>query len=121
MYPDWTLVAGYPDFIEGLHSTEGNLLIMINDLVKIIGQIKNKISDTSDVIWTKYETAKEFRDDLDGYITRLKVNDKSCLEELKVLFAPTGSFQEHSISNGWSDEYLMLAEEFDKIYYQLKE
>ena len=93
---------------------------MINELIKIIELIKNKISDSSDVTWTQYETAKEFRDDLDRYVARLKINDKSCLEHLNVLFAPTGSLQEHSISNGWSDEYLRLAEQFDKISYGLK-
>ena len=93
---------------------------MINELIKIIELIKNKISDSSDVTWTQYETAKEFRDDLDRYVARLKINDKSCLEDLNVLFAPTGSLQEHSISNGWSDEYLRLAEQFDKISYGLK-
>ena len=93
---------------------------MINELIKMIELIKNKISDSSDVIWTQYETAKEFRDDLDRYITRLTLNDKSCLEDMKVLFAPTGSLQEHSISNGWSDEYVRVAEQFDKIYYQLR-
>jgi len=39
---------------------------------------------------------------------------------LNMLFAPTGTFQEHSISNGWSNEYLALAEKFDKIYDALK-
>jgi hypothetical protein len=93
---------------------------MINELIKIIELIKDNISDCSDVIWTKYETAKEFRDDLDRYMARLKLNDKSCLEELNVLFAPTGYLQEHSISNGWSDEYVRLAAQFDKIYCSLK-
>ena len=93
---------------------------MIDEIIKIIEIVKNKISDSSDVIWTRYESAKEFRDDLDGYITRLKANDKSCLEELNILFAPTGSLQEHSISNGWSKEFLRISEIFDKIYYSLK-
>ena len=93
---------------------------MIDELIKLIEVIKNKISDSPDAAWTKYETAKEFRNDLERYITLLRVNDKDCLEDLKILFAPTASLQEHSISNGWSDEYLRLAEQFDKIYHRLK-
>ena len=93
---------------------------MINEIIEIIELIKNKISDSSDLIWTRYKSSKEFRDDLDGYILRLKANDNSCLEELNILFAPTGSFQEHSISNGWADEYLAFAERFEEIYAALK-
>ena len=94
---------------------------MIDELIKIIGVIKNKVSDSSDVVWTRYESVKEFRDDLDNYIIRLKANDKSCLEEIYILFAPTGSLQEHSISNGWADEYINLADRFDKLYKDLKQ
>ncbi len=93
---------------------------MIDEIIKIIEIVKNKISDSSDVVWTRYGSAKKFKDDLDTYIIRLKTNDKSCLKELNILFLPTGSIQEHSISNGWADEYLILAEEFEKIYNQLK-
>ncbi|GAA5496769.1 hypothetical protein Rhal01_02954 [Rubritalea halochordaticola] len=32
---------------------------------------------------------------------------------LNMLFGPTGSIQEISIDNGWGDEFLRLAEEFD--------
>jgi hypothetical protein len=33
--------------------------------------------------------------------------------ELSVLFAPTGPVQEVSVSSGWGDEFLILANEFD--------
>ena len=88
---------------------------MTDEIIKIIEIVKSKVSDRSDVVWTKYSNPKEFSDDLDNYINRLKANDISCLGDLKILFAPTGSLQEHSISNGWADEYLVLAERFDKI------
>ena len=35
--------------------------------------------------------------------------------ELKTLFAPTGALQETSMSNGWSNEYITLAAEFDEL------
>ncbi|NOW96556.1 hypothetical protein FHW89_003229 [Mucilaginibacter sp. SG564] len=37
-----------------------------------------------------------------------------------MLFAPTGTFQELSISNGWSHEYLNLAHQFDVYYEKFK-
>jgi len=33
---------------------------------------------------------------------------------LKLLFAPTGSLQESSMSNGWANEFLALSSEFDE-------
>jgi hypothetical protein len=42
-------------------------------------------------------------------------------EHYTVLFAPTGPLQEISISNGWSEIFLKLAEEFDKLEYLIKE
>ncbi len=40
---------------------------------------------------------------------------------LDILYAPTGSIQELSISNGWAKIYLELAEAFDKTSYTLNE
>lgn len=37
------------------------------------------------------------------------------LEELKLLFAPTGDLQETSMGNGWGDEYLELSSKFDTL------
>ena len=38
-----------------------------------------------------------------------------------ILFAPTGAIQEIAISNGWSKEYMKLAEEYDGLAYLLKD
>ena len=42
-------------------------------------------------------------------------------ENLSIQFAPTGPLQEISISNGWDKVFLLLAEEYDKYAYCLKE
>jgi len=41
------------------------------------------------------------------------LNGKPAIDELHVLFAPTGDIQEHSIAGGWGPEFLKLAERFD--------
>jgi hypothetical protein len=46
----------------------------------------------------------------------LEENHKTGLEFFQLLFLPTGTLQEISIQNGWSEEYLKLATEFDTIY-----
>ncbi|HLO98993.1 MAG TPA: hypothetical protein VK171_10400 [Fimbriimonas sp.] len=39
--------------------------------------------------------------------------------EISILFAPTGPMQELAMSSGWSDEFLLLADEFDAVVRQL--
>jgi hypothetical protein len=89
---------------------------MLQDIIHIIKKVQEKVSDDSDVVWTRYSTPAEMRADLNVCIRQLQEGDTSCLEHLNILFAPTGAFQEHSISNGWDDEYLRQAEKFDRLY-----
>jgi len=89
---------------------------MTQELIDILKIVKSKLTDESDLIWTRYDTSKQLRDELDNYIKQLKEGDSSCLEKLNMHFAPTSTFQEHSIVNGWADEYIKLSDRFDKIY-----
>ena len=93
---------------------------MREELNLILEKIKLKIADDSNMVWTGYDSAKELRDEIDVYINQIKNGDLNGLADLNTYFLPTSTFQEHSISNGWPDEYLRLAEEFDKIYHSLK-
>lgn len=89
---------------------------MNQELIDIISKVKDKISDDSDMVWTHYDTAKALRDELELYTQELRNGDVSSLEKIKLLFLPTATLQEHSISNSWPDEYLILAEKFDNLY-----
>ena len=89
---------------------------MTQDLISLIEKVKEKITDNSAIIWTGYNSAKELRDELESYIEQLKSGDTSSIEELHTHFLPTSTFQEHSISNGWADEYIRLSEKFDSLY-----
>jgi len=93
---------------------------MTKDLIGILNKVKEKISDNSDMVWTNYASAKAFREELQGYIDELEENNISSLETLQHLFLPTATLQEHSISNGWSDEYMKLSDEFDQLYSAMK-
>jgi hypothetical protein len=37
-----------------------------------------------------------------------------------VEFLPTSTYQELAMSNGWSEEYLQIAEKLDSIYKRIK-
>ncbi|MFY7839221.1 MAG: hypothetical protein ACOVP7_03045 [Lacibacter sp.] len=93
---------------------------MISRLIMLLEKVKDKVSDESDVVWTGYDTPKELREEIQLYITELSVGNLQSLEALHGHFLPTSTFQEHSLSNGWSDEYIRLAEKFDYIYTSLK-
>lgn len=52
---------------------------------------------------------------LDREIWKLEESSPVEIDFLRFLFAPTGPLQDTSISNTWADEFLALAERFDKI------
>ncbi len=91
----------------------------MKDLIRILLLVKSKVTDESDMLWTYFETPLACRNEIDGFICQLEKEDISCLTEINIHFIATGTFQEHALMNGWSDEYLTLAEEFDKIYNRL--
>ena len=93
---------------------------MIKDLIDIIEKVKDKITDDGNMLWTGYNSAKELRDELESYTQELQEGNKTCLEKLQTLFLPTATLQEHSISNRWADEYIVLSENFDKLYATMK-
>lgn len=70
---------------------------IIKDAINIIKHVKNKITDASDMVWTRYDTAKQLRDELELYIQHLQNGDLSPLEQMKFLFLPTATLQKHSI------------------------
>ena len=94
---------------------------MIQELIDILSCVKAKFSDNSDMDWTTYEKAKEVRDELDDCIEKLSQDDKNCLDNLNIHFLPTSTFQEHSIQNDWTKEYMLLSEKFDRIYNTMKD
>lgn len=90
------------------------------EAVNILLLIREKITDDSDLMWTSYETAEELRTEIDQCIEGLGRNDKEILNNITYHFAPASTFQEHSLQNGWSDDYQKLAERFDELFKQLK-
>lgn len=89
-------------------------------LIEMLKQIKSRTGKDADTSWSSYDDPQELRDELDDYISQLTDGNEEVLDTLNLLFAPTSTFQELSIANDWSDEYLTMAEEFDKIYEKIK-
>jgi len=89
---------------------------------EIIETIKMKITDDTDLRWTNYNSSEELIAEINLNSILFEEKNKAGLEFFQLLFLPTGTLQEISIQNGWSEQYLILAAEFDSIYekvYQL--
>ncbi|WP_343636128.1 hypothetical protein [Fluviicola sp.] len=89
-------------------------------LLQILEIIKSTINPETELIFSYFESVEKLIRELDELSEAVKNGNLESLEELSMHFAPTSSFQELSIQNGWSDEYLKLAESFDRIYSNYK-
>lgn len=97
-------------------------IVGFNDFQKIgqlLRKIKAKIQDDTDVLWTHYNDTKTFIEDLESDIKSIENCDRKTLEKIKINFLPTSTYQEISISNNWSDEFLRIASEFDNLYNRI--
>ncbi|MGN8067671.1 hypothetical protein [Mucilaginibacter sp. 22184] len=90
------------------------------EVIEILEIIQSKIDIQTDIVWTRFNSAQDLTNELTDCIQKLRVGDHQTLKEVYMLFAPTGTFQELSISNGWSHEYLNLAHQFDVYYEKFK-
>jgi hypothetical protein len=93
---------------------------LIQKLIKVLKAIKANIHDDADCTWSYYETPQKARNEIDQYISELEKGNINSLPEISVHFAPTSAYQELSLQNNWSKEYLKLSTQFDKIQGGLK-
>lgn len=89
-------------------------------IIEILVAIKNTVDSKTDVVWTKFDSSDELISDLDKKINRLQSSDYDTLADVYLMFLPTGTYQELSISNGWADNYIVLSEQFDYYYKIIK-
>ncbi|HOX05019.1 MAG TPA: hypothetical protein PK280_01350 [Planctomycetota bacterium] len=71
-------------------------------------------------IWSRWKEASEAVAEVQQHISRLASGDYSQLCQLDLLFGATGAIQEVSVSSGWGDKFVVLAERFDKELATLK-
>ena len=93
---------------------------LLQELIAILKAIKANIHSDSDCSWSYYETPQQVHDEIDHYISELEMGNSASIEDISVHFAPTAMFQELSLQNNWSKEYLLISSQFDKIVKELK-
>ncbi len=87
---------------------------------QILETIKVFTTDESDTVWAGYDNGKSFLIDLHNDITNIAFCNFETLDKLNLEFAPTSTYQEISLSNGWANEFLNLAQQFDNLYEKIK-
>ncbi|TNE28695.1 MAG: hypothetical protein EP346_08395 [Bacteroidetes bacterium] len=92
----------------------------MQQIESILLTILTKITDQTDVIWAGYNSPAELRKEIELNIEQLKAGNEEALQKFNIMFAPTSVFQELAQSNGWHDEYMKLAREFDERYEVVK-
>ena len=91
------------------------------EILEIMANIKSRINDETDTVWAGFDNAEILTKELDSDQKQIELLDFDTLEKIMVEFLPTSTYQELAMSNGWSDEYLKIAEKFDSIHKRIKE
>lgn len=74
----------------------------------------------NDFSWSGWDGEDDAAREIDGIIFQLKSGQLPDPAQMRVLFAPTGPLQELSMSSGWGEEFLLLAESFDREFEQVQ-
>lgn len=88
----------------------------VKKIIDILIIIKNKIDDNTGLVGSRFETPQSLISYIDFKIQELQSGMYASFDNINILFAPTGTMQEISISNGWAEEFLQIAAQFDDAY-----
>jgi hypothetical protein len=83
------------------------LLFVLEEARELLAAAENDFS------WSSWQGRDDALDEIDTLLSVLRSGRLPSVLTLKVLFAPTGPIQEVSLSSGWGDAFIELAERFD--------
>ena len=87
-----------------------------DELVEVLRETRELLArPDNNFIWSYWDSATDALREFDAFITQIESGDTSRRSDLELLFAPTGSIQEVSISSGWGQELLALSARFDAV------
>jgi hypothetical protein len=85
------------------------------NLIDVLDEARSLLAEPdNDFAWSSWKAAGAACREIDRLVSLLASGSLPPRGELSVLFAPTGPIQEVSISSGWGDEFLRLAQRFDR-------
>ena len=65
-------------------------------------------------VWSPWNDTGAALGEIDALLERVSLGSSADSNDLRRLFAPTGPLQELSLSSGWGEAYLKLAERMDE-------
>jgi hypothetical protein len=83
------------------------LLEALRDTRELLARLDN------DFAWSAWKDADAALRELDALIECVRSDAVPDSQQLRALFAPTGPIQEVSLSGGWADTFLGLADRID--------
>ena len=90
----------------------------LQKLINILKQARTLLDlERNDFSRSSWKDRNHAISEIDSIIVTLETGS---VPEFRGLFAPTGPIQEVSLSSGWAQEFLDLAEQFDKEYENVK-
>lgn len=92
----------------GLAGDKQKLIVVLREAKELLARPDN------DFAWSSWKDAASALQELDGLISQLESSQLPERLDLEVLFAPTGPIQEVSLSSGWSEDFIKLADRFDR-------
>ena len=85
-----------------------------DDLIRVFLEARTLLAlPNNDYSWSSWESAHDAISEVNGIVLSLQSGHLPDMLTMQVLFAATGPMQEVSLSSGWSNSFLELAERFD--------
>jgi hypothetical protein len=87
---------------------------MHQTLIQVLREARELlVRPDNDFTWSSWEDAEAALKEIDGILSRLESGDPPRRGGIEILFLPTGPIQEVSLSSGWGQEFVDLANRFD--------
>lgn len=87
----------------------GSLIHILESAIELVSLPDN------DFCWSYWESEEEAKQEILYLIGSVKNGVLPEQEKISVLFAVTGPLQEVSMSSGWADAYLKIADKYDEV------
>ena len=69
----------------------------------------------NDFCWSSWSSEQEAKQEMESLISIVKNGALPDRVKISFLFAPTGPLQEVSLSSGWAEAFLKVAEKYDEV------
>jgi hypothetical protein len=86
----------------------------LGKLISVLEDVRRLLSlPDNDFAWSSWNDCNDAVGEIDTNLSALRAGVQPEKLTLQVLFAPTGPIQEVSLSSGWGNEFIELANRFD--------